>query len=45
MTDAIAKLNAILGKVLAYGPSRKKVEKQKKRVKKAQPRKKQNSRI
>jgi hypothetical protein len=29
MTDAIAKLNALLGKVLAYGPPRKSVERKK----------------
>ena len=41
MTDAIAKLNEMLGKIFAYGPPKKNVEKQKKRVKKAKARKKQ----
>lgn len=40
MTDAIAKLNEMLGKIFAYGPSRKNVDKQKKRPKKVQTRKK-----
>jgi hypothetical protein len=40
MTDAIAKLNEMLGKIFAYGSSKKNVEKQAKRVKKAKTRKK-----
>ena len=35
MKDDITKLNAVISKVLAYGPPRKNAEKQKKRVKKA----------
>jgi hypothetical protein len=40
MTDAIAKLNEMLGKIFAYGPPKKNAEKQAKRVKKARVRKK-----
>ena len=40
MTDAIAKLNGMLGKIFAYGPPKKNVEKRAKRVKKAKMRKK-----
>jgi hypothetical protein len=40
MTDAIAKLNEMLNKIFAYGPPKKNVEKQAKRVKKAKVRKK-----
>lgn len=40
MTDAIAKLNEMLGKIFAYGPPKKNVEKLEKRVKKAKTRKK-----
>lgn len=43
MTDAIAKLNEMLGKILAYGPTKKTAEKQKTRVKKAKARKKRAS--
>ena len=39
MTDAIAKLNQMLGKIFAYGPPKKNVEKQKKRTKKVQTQK------
>ena len=38
--DEIAKLDAIVKKVLVYGPSRKNIIKQKKRIKKARVRKK-----
>jgi hypothetical protein len=40
MTDAIAKLNVMLGKIFAYGPPKKNAEKQAKRAKKAKLRKK-----
>jgi len=40
MTDAIAKLNELLRKVLAYGPPKKNLEKQKQRVRQAKSRKK-----
>ena len=40
MTDGIAKLNEVLGKILAYGPSRQNDEKKKKIAKKIKPRKK-----
>jgi hypothetical protein len=40
MTDAIAKLNEMLGKIFAYGPPKKNAEKQAKRVKKSKIRKK-----
>jgi hypothetical protein len=39
--DEIAKLDAIVKKVLAYGPPRKNMDKQKQRIKKAKSRKKQ----
>lgn len=40
MTDAIAKLNEMLGKIFSYGPPKNNAEKQKKRIKKAKARKK-----
>ncbi len=43
MTEAIAALNKVLGKILAYGPSRKDNEQRKKPVKKVKTRKKQRA--
>jgi len=43
--DAIAKINEMLGKIFAYGPSRKAVEKQKKRTKKVQTSKKRQAAV
>jgi hypothetical protein len=40
MTDAITKLNEILKKVIAYGPSKKNAEKDKARAKRIKVRKK-----
>ncbi len=46
MTDGIAKLNELLGKILAYGPSRQKIEKQKKpATKKIKSRKKRRATV
>ena len=45
MTEAITKLNEMLAKILAYGPSRKGAEKQKKPVKKAKPRKQKQAAV